>query len=138
MEALKEKDSVGGTFISAITRTEGGRWFYLKREQGQSQAKLVWRDSLTGDERLLIDPDVVTKEKGRPHAIQSFHPSPDGKWLAYGMHASGSEIGNMYVIEVATGKLLLPPLTAFDLRAQVGEKMDRVCFSLVFDLALSR
>lgn len=110
LEALKEKDSVGGTVISAITRTEGGRWFYLKREQGQSQAKLVWRDSLTGDERLLIDPDVVTKEKGRPHAIQSFHPSPDGKWLAYGMHASGSEIGNMHVLEVATGKLVLPPI----------------------------
>ena len=110
LEALKEKDSVGGTVISAITRTEGGRWFYLKREQGQSQAKLVWRDGVSGEERLLIDPEVVTQEKGRPHAIQSFHPSPDGKLLAYGMHASGSEIGNMYVIEVATGKLLLPPI----------------------------
>jgi hypothetical protein len=29
-------------------------------------------------------------------------------------------------------------LTAFDLRAQVGKKMDQVCFSIVFDLALSR
>jgi prolyl oligopeptidase len=87
-----------------------GRWFYLKREQGQSQAKLVWRDGVAGEERLLIDPEAVTKEKGRPHAIQSFHPSPDGKLLAYGMHASGSEIGHMHVIEVATGKQLLPPI----------------------------
>jgi prolyl oligopeptidase len=101
---------VGGSVISAITRTESGRWFYLKREQGQSQAKLVWRDGLTGEERLLVDPVAVTKEKGRPHAIQSFHPSPDGKLLAYGMHASGSEIGHMHVIEVATGKPLLPPI----------------------------
>ena len=110
MASLKEKDSVGGTVISAITRTELGRWFYLKREQGQSQAKLVWRDGVAGEERLLIDPEAVTKEKGRPHAIQSFHPSPDGKLLAYGMHASGSEIGHMHVIEVATGKQLLPPI----------------------------
>jgi prolyl oligopeptidase len=110
LEALKEKDSVSGTVISGITRTESGRWFYLKREQGQSQAKLVWRESQAGEERLLIDPDVLTKEKGRPHAIQSFHPSPDGKLLAYGMHASGSEIGNMHVIEVATGKQVLPPI----------------------------
>ena len=101
---------MGGSVISAITRTESGRWFYLKREQGQSQAKLVWRDGLTGEERLLVDPVAVTKEKGRPHAIQSFHPSPDGKLLAYGMHASGSEIGHMHVIEVATGKPLLPPI----------------------------
>ncbi|MEY3136080.1 MAG: hypothetical protein RJA39_1965, partial [Pseudomonadota bacterium] len=110
LASLKEKDSVGGSVISAITRTESGRWFYLKREQGQSQAKLVWRDGLTGEERLLVDPVAVTKEKGRPHAIQSFHPSPDGKLLAYGMHASGSEIGHMHVIEVATGKQLLPPI----------------------------
>ena len=110
MASLKEKDSVGGTVISAITRTELGRWFYLKREQGQSQAKLVWRDGVAGEERLLVDPVAVTKEKGRPHAIQSFHPSPDGKLLAYGMHASGSEIGHMHVIEVATGKPLLPPI----------------------------
>jgi prolyl oligopeptidase len=108
--SLKEKDSVGGSVISAINRTESGRWFYLKREQGQSQAKLVWRDGLAGEERLLVDPVAVTKEKGRPHAIQSFHPSPDGKLLAYGMHASGSEIGHMHVIEVATGKSLLPPI----------------------------
>jgi prolyl oligopeptidase len=108
--SLKEKDSVGGSVISAITRTESGRWFYLKRDQGQSQAKLVWRDGLAGEERLLVDPVAVTKEKGRPHAIQSFHPSPDGKLLAYGMHASGSEIGHMHVIEVATGKSLLPPI----------------------------
>jgi prolyl oligopeptidase len=101
---------VGGSVISAITRTESGRWFYLKRDQGQSQAKLVWRDGLAGEERLLVDPVAVTKEKGRPHAIQSFHPSPDGKFLAYGMHASGSEIGHMHVIEVATGKPLLPPI----------------------------
>lgn len=110
LASLKEKDSVGGSVISAITRTESGRWFYLKREQGQSQAKLVWRDGVAGEERLLVDPVAVTKEKGRPHAIQSFHPSPDGKLLAYGMHASGSEIGHMHVIEVATGKSLLPPI----------------------------
>jgi prolyl oligopeptidase len=65
---------------------------------------------VAGDERLLIDPEAVTQEKGRPHAIQSFHPSPDGKLLAYGMHASGSEIGHMHVIEVATGKQLLSPI----------------------------
>ena len=110
LASLKEKDSLGGSVISAITRTESGRWFYLKRDQGQSQAKLVWRDGLAGEERLLVDPVAVTKEKGRPHAIQSFHPSPDGKLLAYGMHASGSEIGHMHVIEVATGKPLLPPI----------------------------
>jgi prolyl oligopeptidase len=110
LNTLKEKDAVGGTVVSSIQRTAGNRWFYLKRPQGQSQAKLVWRDGVGGEEKLLIDPELITQEKGKPHAIQSFHPSPDGKLLAYGMHASGSEIGNMHVIDVATGKEVLPPI----------------------------
>lgn len=80
------------------------------RPQGQSQAKLVWRDGVRGEEKLLVDPELITKEKGKPHAVQSFYPSPDGKLLAYGMHSSGSEIGNLYVIDVATGKEVLPPI----------------------------
>ena len=107
---LKEKDAVGGTVVSSIYRTAGNRWFYLMRPQGQSQAKLVWRDGVRGEEKLLVDPELITKEKGKPHAVQSFYPSPDGKLLAYGMHSSGAEIGNLYVIDVATGKEVLPPI----------------------------
>ncbi len=107
---LKEKDAVGGTVVSSIYRTAGNRWFYLMRPQGQSQAKLVWRDGVRGEEKLLVDPELISKEKGKPHAVQSFYPSPDGKLLAYGMHSSGSEIGNLYVIDVATGKEVLPPI----------------------------
>ncbi len=110
LSALKEKESVGGTVISAITRTKNNRWFYLKRSQGQSQAKLVWRDGVNGEEKLLVDPEQISKAMGKPHAIQSFHPSPDGKLLAYGMHASGAEIGNMHVIDVATGEAVVPPI----------------------------
>lgn len=108
--ALKEKESVGGTVISSIYRTKNNRWFYLKRSQGQSQAKLVWRDGVNSEEKLLVDPEQISKEMGKPHAVQSFHPSPDGKLLAYGMHASGAEIGNMYVIDVASGQAVLPPI----------------------------
>jgi len=110
LNTLKEKDSVGGSVVSSIQRTANNRWFYLNRPQGQSQAKLVWRDGVSGEEKLLIDPESIGKEKGKPHAIQSFYPSPDGKLLAYGLHSSGSEIGNMHVIDVATGKEVLPPI----------------------------
>ena len=110
LAALKEKDSLGGTVVSGIQRTTGNRWFYLKRLQGQSQATLVWRDGQNGEERLLVDPEALTKQTGKPHAIQSFHPSPDGTLLAYGMHASGSEIGSMYVIDVASGQAVVPPI----------------------------
>lgn len=110
LNSLKEKETMGGTVISSIYKTKDNRWFYLKRGQGQSQAKLVWREGILGEERLLVDPEKISKEKGKPHAIQSFHPSPDGKLLAYGMHASGAEIGNMYILDVASGQAVLPPV----------------------------
>ncbi len=110
LNTLKEKDAVGGTVVSSIQRAASNRWFYLMRPQGQSQAKLVWREGVSGEEKLLIDPELISKEKGKPHAIQSFYPSPDGKLLAYGMHSSGSEIGSMHVIDVATGREVLPPI----------------------------
>lgn len=110
LSALKEKESVAGTLISSIYRTKDNRWFYLKRAQGQSQAKLVWRDGLNGDEKILVDPEQITKEKGKPHAIQSFHPSPDGKLIVYGLHVSGAEIGSMYLLDVVSGQEVLPPI----------------------------
>jgi prolyl oligopeptidase len=110
LNTLKEKDLVAGTVISSIQRTAGDQWFYLKRLQGQSQAKLVWRDGVNGEEKLLVDPELLTKEKGKPYAIQSFHPSPDGKLMAYGMHASGSEIGSLFVIDVVTGQPVVTPI----------------------------
>ena len=110
LNTLKEKDLVAGTVISSIQRTAGNRWFYLKRLQGQLQAKLVWRDGVNGEEKLLVDPELFSKEKGKPYAIQSFHPSPDGKLMVYGMHASGSEIGSMFVIDVVTGQQVVPSI----------------------------
>ena len=110
LSALKAKDATGGTAIASVYRTKENRWFYLKREHGQSQAKLVWRDGLSGEERLLVDPSIISKERGKPYAIQSFHPSPDGKLLAYGIHASGAEIGHLSIIDVATGQEVVPPI----------------------------
>jgi len=110
LNSLKEKEAKGGTVISSIYKTKDNRWFYLKRGQGQSQAKLVWRDGVNGEERVLVDPAQISKEKGKPHAIQSFHPSPNGKLLAYGMHASGAEIGNLYLIDVESGQAVLPSI----------------------------
>ncbi len=103
--ALARGDSVG-----SVLQMPGDRWYYLKRARGESQFKLVVRTGLNGAERVLVDPAVPSKKTGVPHAINYFKPSWDGKTVAYGMSAGGSEDASLYLLDVASGKLLGQPV----------------------------
>lgn len=79
----------------------GDRLFYLKRNPGEQTYKLYARDDLGAPERLLVDPDDY-KTGNQPAAIDYFRASPNGKRLAYGVSAGGSEEASLHVLEVAT------------------------------------
>ena len=102
-------DSRGDAF-GGITRMPGDRYFYLKRSPGERQFKLYMRAGLAGAETLLVDPNVDTQRTGVPHAINYFKPSWDSKHLAYGMSAGGSEDASLYLLNVASGKLVGAPV----------------------------
>ena len=54
----------------------GGKTFYLKTEAGADNAKLYVQDSAGSPERLLVNPELLTK--GRVHySIDYFRPSLD-------------------------------------------------------------
>ncbi len=93
-----------------IARADGDRWFFLRRNPGEDQFKLVLRDGIDGAERVLVDPETLSKAAGRPHAIQDFQPSKDGRRLAYSIQVGGGEIGLLHVIDVASGKPLIEPI----------------------------
>ncbi|HEV8690476.1 MAG TPA: prolyl oligopeptidase family serine peptidase, partial [Ideonella sp.] len=99
-----------GDLVREVVRLPGERLFYLKREAGHSQFKLVTRIGAAGQERVLVDPEQLTKAKGVPHAINYFVPSWDGKRMAYGMSAGGSEDASLYLMDVASGKQLGQPI----------------------------
>ena len=42
---------------------------------------------------VLLDPEVLAKATGKPHAIGGFAPSPDGQRVAYSISSGGTEIG---------------------------------------------
>jgi len=44
-----------------------------------------------GVERVLVDPEIEAARTGVPHALNYFVPSWDGRYVAYGMSAGGSE-----------------------------------------------
>jgi prolyl oligopeptidase len=79
-----------------------GKYFYTKREGKQNQPILYVRDGLKGEDRVLLDPNALSKEGTT--ALDWWFPSRDGKLVAYGLSQNGSEQSVLHVREVATGK----------------------------------
>jgi prolyl oligopeptidase len=83
----------------------GNRYFYEVTEPSAQLPKLYYRDGLAGEEHLLVDPALLAKGTSTHYALDFYEPSNDGKLLAYGVSAGGSEKSVLYVMDVATGKL---------------------------------
>ncbi len=82
----------------------GNCFFYLHREGLQNQAVLYMREGVNGADRVLLDVNALSPDG--TIALDWFYPSHDGKLLAYGTSANGSEISTLEVMETATGTLL--------------------------------
>jgi prolyl oligopeptidase len=83
----------------------GSRYFYEKTQPADQAPKLYVRDGLKGEERLLVDPQVLGGGKGR-FTISEYYPSRDGKFVAVTVAPGGSELGVLHVLNAATGKPL--------------------------------
>ncbi|HEV3272501.1 MAG TPA: prolyl oligopeptidase family serine peptidase [Candidatus Methylacidiphilales bacterium] len=102
----------------------GTRYFYLKLTPDDETPKVYARDGLTGEERLLADPQALgdssdwakklkseARKKGekKPHlrfTIGDFYPSPDGRLVAVEIAAGGSEEGILEIVDAADGHVL--------------------------------
>ncbi|WP_416462643.1 prolyl oligopeptidase family serine peptidase [Rubrivivax gelatinosus] len=102
-----------GTRLGTVQRRPGERLFYEKRGARDDQFRLYVRDGAR--ERLLVDP-LAAAPRGTPHAIDYFEASPGGRYVAYGLSAGGSEDAQLYVVDAATGRRVLGPVS----RAQYG------------------
>ena len=107
---IAELEASDASRTRAIKLSVNGRVFYEKRRAGENQQKLYVRDGAAGAERLLVDPEALAKASGVPHAIEFYSPSHDGKRVAYGISAGGSEEAVLHVMDVASGKELIAPI----------------------------
>jgi prolyl oligopeptidase len=82
----------------------GRHYFYTKREGMQNQPVLYVRDSLNGADRVLVDPNQMAADG--TVALDWFQPSENGKYVAYGTSASGSEMSTLHIVETKTGTVL--------------------------------
>jgi len=101
--------------IGSITPPQiaGKYYFYTKREGMQNQPILYVRERAEGDEaaqaasqpdRVLVDANQLAADG--TIALDWFQPSENGKYVAYGTSAAGSEMSTLHIIETRTGTLL--------------------------------
>lgn len=90
---------------SVACAVAGDRVFALERWGHHDQAVLVVRPAKApGLARTIVDPHVLT---GDPTAaIDWYHPSNDGRLVAYGISAGGDERSTLHVLNVETGEHL--------------------------------
>jgi prolyl oligopeptidase len=83
----------------------GGRfYFYTRREGMQNQPVLYVREGLNNPDRVLVDVNQMAADG--TVALDWWFPSEDGKYVAYGTSASGSEESTLHIIAAATGNVL--------------------------------
>ena len=91
----------------------GGKYyFHTRREGNQNQPILYVREGANGggDDRLAekdrVLVDVNRMSTDGTVALDWWFAAEDGKYVAYGTSASGSEESTLHIVESATGKML--------------------------------
>jgi prolyl oligopeptidase len=78
---------------------------YMKRNAADNLFKLCFSaDGSRRDERVLIDPEKLSTADGSHVSLEFAVPSPDKRYIAYGLAAAGSEQIVLHVLDTQSGK----------------------------------
>ncbi len=111
LQNLVKYDSAVTEHVAQVVRLPRDRWLLERRSATANQFKLFVRDGLAGSDKLLVDPEALEKSTGKPHAINWFAPSSDGKLVAYGLSKQGSEEAVLNLVDVRTGAAVGAPIS---------------------------
>lgn len=85
-----------------VPNKEGGRYFYSKNDGLQNQSVLYMQESLDAAPKVVIDPNTLSEDGTVALTNQSV--SKNGKLIAYGTSASGSDWQEIRIRDIDTGK----------------------------------
>ena len=81
-----------------------GKKYFFKNDGLQNQSVLYVEDEATKQPKVVLDPNKLSTDG--TVALNSIAFSKNGKFLAYSIARSGSDWNEIYVLDVATNKLL--------------------------------
>ena len=87
-----------------LPRKRSDRYFYSRNDGLQNQSVLYMTEGSDGEPRVLIDPNKWAEDG--TVALAGTAPSEDGKLLAYGIAAAGSDWREWKILDVETGQEL--------------------------------
>jgi prolyl oligopeptidase len=87
-----------------VPQTGGKYYFHTRREGNQNQPVLYVREAVNAEDRVLLDVNKMSSDG--TVALDWWYAAEDGKYIAYGTSASGSEESTLRLVETASGKLL--------------------------------
>lgn len=83
---------------------KGKNYFFYKNDGIQNQSVLYVQEGLTGNPRVLLDPNTLAADGTA--SLGDLTISKNGKFLAYTINRAGSDWSEIYVMEIETGKKL--------------------------------
>ncbi|MFZ5551413.1 MAG: prolyl oligopeptidase family serine peptidase [Pseudomonadota bacterium] len=110
---LDALERAGSDNVNRVQLRNDGSLFFLRRGVADNQFKLMWRAPGSTQDRALFDPMTVSvpgAKPGQPQAINQFSASPQSTHVGVLVSAAGSEEHWLYVVEVASGRVVLGPL----------------------------
>ncbi len=87
-----------------VPTREAGKLFFSKNSGLQNQSVLFVTDAVGAPARELLDPNALSPDGST--ALGSWSPSPDGRWLAYGLSKGGSDFSELHVRALVDGREL--------------------------------
>ena len=111
LDALPERDALKKRITElydyprvTMPHFEGRHWFYSRNTGLQRQNVVFTRETLSGPETVVIDPNQLSPDGSI--ALSSFDPAPDGQHYAYGQAEGGSDWSTYYVRELGSNRQL--------------------------------
>jgi len=102
-QIARELEAVYGVDSMSNLYPHGQRYFLLHRAGLENHARLlVCEPDYRAEPRVVINPNTFSADG--TVAMDWWYPSADGRYIAYGKSASGSEKSTLYVRDVTTGR----------------------------------
>lgn len=111
LERLIELDQGAPYSTYGVRQLANGDIFFLRRNAGESLAKLYHQPKGAVEATLLLDPDALADDADSHASIEGYMPSWEGQYLVYGVAQGGSEETTYGVIDLTSGETLSDTLT---------------------------